>query len=398
MAGVVPTDARGDARAVIIFVVRSQSRAYDPSIIEPPAHQPVTNHPKPDRARVEQWNRILEPYRGPDTRRSVMQLVTTAAAFGVCWYAALRGLEVGYWLTVLLAIPTAGFLMRLFMIQHDCGHGSFFHSRRARDWVGRAIGVLLLTPYDYWKRTHAHHHAHSGNLDFRGFGDVDTRTVAEYLSWSPGRRFRYRLYRHPLVLFVVGPIYQFLIKHRYPGDIPRNWTMAWRSVWWTNAALVGIGGLMWATIGLERFVMVHAPVTLFATSAGIWMFYVQHQFESTFWDRHEEWDYYDASLYGSSYLVLPKPLQWLTASIGVHHVHHMSPRIPNYRLQQVHDENPEFHVVTQVRPADTFDLIGRALWDEEERRLVSFRELKRRRKRARAEARSERRASRERAA
>ena len=358
----------------------------------------MTNHPKPDRARVEQWNRILEPYRGSDTRRSVTQLATTGAGFGLCWYAAFWALDIGYWLTVLIAIPTAGFLMRLFMIQHDCGHGSFFRSRRARDWVGRAIGVLLLTPYDYWKRTHAHHHAHSGNLDYRGFGDVDTRTVAEYLSWSPRRRFLYRVYRNPLVLFVIGPVYQFLIKHRYPADIPRTWKAAWRSVWWTNAALVGVGALVWATIGLERFAFVHGPVLLFATSAGIWMFYVQHQFEHTYWDRDEDWDYYDASLHGSSYLVLPKPFQWLTASIGVHHVHHMSPRIPNYRLQQVHDENPEFHVVTKVRPADTLNLIGRALWDEEERRLVSFRELKRRRKQARAEARTVRRSSRERAA
>ena len=371
-----------------------------PPILEPSnlSLQPVTTHSKPDRARVEQWNRILEPYRGPDTRRSVIQLATTVGGFALCWSAAFRAIDVGYWLTVLLAIPAAGFLMRLFMIQHDCGHGSFFHSRRARDWVGRAIGVLLLTPYDYWKRTHAHHHAHSGDLDFRGFGDVDTRTVAEYMSWSSARQFRYRLYRNPFVLFVVGPLYQFFIKHRYPADIPRKWKAAWRSVWWTNAALVGIGALVWATIGFERFLLVQVPVQLFATSAGIWLFYVQHQFEHTYWDRHEEWDYYEASLYGSSYLVLPKPLQWLTASIGVHHVHHMSPRIPNYRLQQVHDENPEFHVVTKIRAGDTLELLGRALWDEDERRLVSFRELRRRRKRARAEARAERRVSRERAA
>lgn len=341
-------------------------------------------HPKPDRAKVEHWNRILEPYRGPDTRQSVIQLCVTSAGFLLCWYVALRGLEVGYWLTVLLAVPAAGFLMRLFMIQHDCGHGSFFYSRAARDWVGRAIGFVMLTPYDYWKRTHAHHHAHSGDLDFRGFGDVSTLTVAEYLSRSRIDRLKYRLYRSPIVLFTLGPVYQFLIKHRYPSDIPRSWKSAWRSVWWTNAALVAAGFLIWATIGFERFLLVHGPVMLFATGAGIWMFYIQHQFESTYWDRHESWDYYDASLYGSSYLVLPRPLQWLTASIGVHHVHHMSPRIPNYRLKQAHDENPEFHEVTRVRPRDTLGLLGLALWDEEERRLVSFREVRRRRRHARA--------------
>src|SRR5690606_19901753 len=175
-----------------------------------------------------------------DTRRSLQQLLVTAGAFALLWYAALRSLEVGYLLTLLVAVPAAGFLMRLFLIQHHCGPGSLFHSRTARDWVGRSIGVLILTPYDYWKRTHAHHHAHSGDLDFRGFGDVDTYTVAEYLSWSPVQRLRYRLYRNPFVLFVIGPVYQFVLKHRYPFDAPRSWKAAWRSVWGTNVALLVI--------------------------------------------------------------------------------------------------------------------------------------------------------------
>jgi omega-6 fatty acid desaturase (delta-12 desaturase) len=267
--------------------------------------------------------------------------------------------------------------MRLFMIQHDCGHGSFFKSRAARDWVGRSIGVVLLTPYDYWKRTHAYHHAHSGDLDFRGFGDVDTFTVREYLSWPRWRRLGYRLYRHPLVLFGIAPFYQFMIKHRYPWDIPRSWTQAWRSVWWTNVALVGVLAVMWATIGLERFLLVQLPVTFIASAVGIWMFYVQHQYEDTYWHWHENWDYYDASLLGSSYLVLPKPLQWLTANIGVHHVHHMSARIPNYKLQQAHEENPEFHVVTKVRFRDTLKLVNLALWDEERGQLIRFKDLRR---------------------
>ncbi|HSH75335.1 MAG TPA: fatty acid desaturase, partial [Longimicrobiales bacterium] len=174
------------------------------------------SQPKPDRETVERWNRILEPYIGADTSRSARQLAASVIPFILLWWLAYRSLEVGYWLTLLLALPTAGFMMRMFMIQHDCGHGSFFKSRAARDWVGRCIGVVLLTPYDYWKRTHAHHHAHSGDLDFRGLGDVDTFTVREYLSWSRSRRLRYRLYRHPLVLFGLAPLYQFLFKHRYP--------------------------------------------------------------------------------------------------------------------------------------------------------------------------------------
>lgn len=333
-------------------------------------------NPAPDREKVARWNAILKPYWGPDTGSSVRQLLTSAIPFVALWYATLRSLEVGYWLTLLLALPTAGFMMRLFMIQHDCGHGSFFRSHAARQWVGRCIGVLLLTPYDYWKRTHAYHHAHSGDLDFRGFGDIDTFTVREYLSWPWYRRLNYRLYRHPFVLFVVGPIYIFLIKHRFPWDVPARWRQAWRGVFWTNLALLAVVLLMGETIGYRRFLLTHAPVQLFATTAGVWMFYVQHQFEQTYWDRHEEWDYYDASLYGSSYLVLPAPLRWLSANIGFHHVHHMSMRIPNYKLQRAHEENEEFHVVREVRFRDTLKLINLALWDEDSRRLVRFRDLK----------------------
>lgn len=334
------------------------------------------SHTKPDRETVERWNDVLKPYLGADTRRSIIQLLTTAGIFAALWYLALRSLEVGYWLTLLLAVPSAGFLMRLFIIQHDCGHGSFFHSRAARDWVGRCIGVVLLTPYDYWKRTHAYHHAHSGDLDFRGFGDVDTFTVSEYLSWSGVQRLRYRLYRHPLILFALAPFYQFFIKHRYPWDVPQAWRQAWRSVWWTNLAIAGVVAVMWMTIGIERFLLVQLPITMIGSTLGVWMFYVQHQYEDTYWHYHDEWDYYDASLYGSSYLVLPKPIMWVTGHIGVHHVHHMSARIPNYRLQQVHDENPEFHVVTKVRFSDTLRLINLALWDEEGRKLIRFKDLK----------------------
>lgn len=334
------------------------------------------DHPRPDREKTEHWNKILEPYWGADTKSSILQICSSVIPYAVLWYATFRSLEMGYWLTLLLAIPTAGFLMRMFMIQHDCGHGSFFKSRKARDWVGRCIGVLLLTPYDYWKRTHAYHHAHSGDLNFRGFGDVDTFTVKEYMSWPWQKRLNYRLYRHPLVLFVIGPIYLFVFKHRFPADIPKNWTKAWHGVWWTNLAIVAGVVLMGQLIGYQRFFMVQVPITVIASSLGVWMFYVQHQFENTYWNWHQNWDYYDASLYGSSFLVLPRPLQWMTASIGVHHVHHMSARIPNYKLQKVHDENPEFHVVNKVHFSDTLKLINLALWDEDNRRLIRFKDLK----------------------
>ncbi len=332
-------------------------------------------HGKPDREKIEHWNRILRPYWGADTRRSVTQLTLTVLAFLGFWYASYRALEVGWWLTLLLAIPTTGFLMRLFMIQHDCGHGSYFKSRAARDWVGRAIGVLLLTPYDYWRKTHAYHHAHSGDLDFRGFGDIDTLTVREYRALPRAKRIGYRIYRNPVLLLTVGPLFHFVVKHRYPWDIPREWTGAWRSVWGTNLALVVIVVGMSMTIGLREFLMVQGPVTAMACALGVYLFYVQHQFEQTYWKWHEEWDYYDSALHGSSYLKLPAPLQWLTAYIGVHHIHHMSARIPNYRLQQVHEENPEFHVAKTLRFRDTIRLLALSLWDEESERLIGFGEL-----------------------
>ena len=322
---------------------------------------------------------MLRPYWGADTRRSVIQLLASAIPFFVLWYAMLRSLEIGYWLTLLLTIPTAGFLMRLFMIQHDCGHGSFFNSRAARDGVGFCIGVMTLVPYDYWRRTHAYHHANSGNLDFRGFGDIITLTVAEYEALGRVGRIKYRLYRHPFILFLIGPAFHFLIKHRYPWDIPRDWTQAWRSVWRTNAAIAGILVLMALTIGFKRFVLVQAPLTLVTCSLGVWLFYVQHQYEDTYWFRKEKWDFFDAALQGSSYLVLPRPLQWITANIGIHHVHHLSSRIPNYRLQEVMDANPELQTVTRVTMRDSLRLIRLSLWDEESDQLIGFRDLRRRR-------------------
>lgn len=330
-----------------------------------------------DRARAAHFTDMVRPFWGADTGRSVLQLLMSAIPFFALWYAMLWSLEVGYWLTLLLALPAAAFLMRLFMIQHDCGHGSFFHSRAARDTVGFWIGVLTLVPYDYWRRTHAYHHAHSGNLDFRGFGDIDTLTVREYRALSRWGRLGYRVYRHPLILFLIGPAFHFLIKHRYPWDIPRDWTQAWKSVWRTNAAIVAIVAVMAVTIGIERFVLVQVPLTLLACSLGVWLFYVQHQYEETYWHRADRWDYYDSALRGSSYLVLPRPLQWLTANIGIHHVHHMSSRIPNYRLQECMEANPELQQVTRVTLLDGFRLARLTLWDEERDRLIGFKDLPR---------------------
>ncbi|RMH15444.1 MAG: fatty acid desaturase [Gemmatimonadetes bacterium] len=314
---------------------------------------------------------------GADDARSFRQLLGTATIYILLWFSMVWSLRVGYWLTLLLAFPTAGFLMRLFMIQHDCGHGSYFRSRKLADRVGAVIGVLTLTPYAYWRKTHAYHHAHSGDLDFRGFGDVDTLTVKEYRALPLLGRLRYRLYRSPFVLFGVGGIFLFLIKHRYPWDIPKSWKQAWRSVWYTNAALAGIVTVAYFTIGLKALLLVHGPVLLITTSVGVWLFYVQHQFEDTYWHHHDAWEYFEASLHGSTHLVLPRWLEWITAHIGIHHVHHMSARIPNYRLKKVVEENPELQQATKITIWDGMKTLRLALWDEERGRLISFREARR---------------------
>jgi omega-6 fatty acid desaturase (delta-12 desaturase) len=344
---------------------------------DPDPALPSTPSGPTGRAGADYYRDLLKPYWGADTRRSVAQLLTSALPFFALWYAMLRSLEVGYWLTLLLAVPTAGFLMRLFMIQHDCGHGSFFRSRTARDLVGFCIGVLTLVPYQYWRRTHAYHHAHSGNLDFRGFGDIDTLTVREYLALPPLRRLAYRAYRNPFVIFGIGPAFHFLVKHRYPWDVPRDWREAWRSVWRTNAAIVAIVLIMAFTVGIERFLLVQLPLTLLTCSLGVWLFYVQHQYEETYWHRRDRWDFFDAALQGSSHLVLPRPLQWLTANIGLHHVHHLSSRIPNYRLQEVLDAHSELANVTRITLRDSLRLATLSLWDEDRSRLIRFRDLPR---------------------
>jgi acyl-lipid omega-6 desaturase (Delta-12 desaturase) len=339
--------------------------------VSPPPNSP-TETPAPSR----EWLSMTAPFVGPDPGRSVRQLSVTAAGFAGFWTAAYLALQVHVLLTLVLTVPTAAFLVRLFMIQHDCGHGSYFRSRKVRDTVGFCIGVLTLTPYQYWRRTHAHHHAHSGDLDLRGFGDVETLTVNEYLSLSSRERMAYRFYRHPITLLALGPIFHFVLKHRYPREVPRDWKQAWASIWWTNACIAGILVVAAFTIGLVPFLIVQAPVTLMAGAAGILLFYVQHQFEETYWERDPEWDYFAAAVHGSSHLILPKPLAWLTASIGIHHVHHLSSRIPNYRLQECFDANPELQNATRVTLRDAARLFRFTLWDEASNRMVGFREMK----------------------
>lgn len=354
----------------------SVAESVDPSLDDPSLDETALSASQGHKP-ARYWNQVVAPFKGPDTKDSLLQLATTALLFAGCWLAMFFSLQINYLLTLLLAIPTAGFVMRLFMIQHDCGHGSYFKSKRARDIVGFWIGVVTLTPYGAWRQSHAYHHSHSGDLDFRGFGDIATITVQEYRAKSWLGKLGYRLYRHPVMMLVVGPAFYFLIKHRYPWDLPRSWKGAWTSVWKTNLCVAAIFGIAAYTIGLDRFLLIQLPVTLLACSAGVFLFYVQHQFEDTYWHRHENWDYFDAAIFGSSHLVLPRPLQWLTANIGIHHVHHLNSQIPNYKLEACLKSNEKLQQARQITLADTWKLFRLTLWDEDGQRLIRFRDVNR---------------------
>jgi omega-6 fatty acid desaturase (delta-12 desaturase) len=291
-------------------------------------------------------------------------------------------LAYSYWLVLVLAVPAALMTMRLFMLQHDCGHGAFFPSQRANNLVGAVLGVITLVPYAYWRRTHAIHHASSGNLDARGLGDVDTLTVREYLSRPRWQRLGYRLYRHPAVLLVVGPVWLFGIKHRLPLDIPRSWTREMVGVQLTNLGLVAVITLLSFAVGWKAVLLIQLPIWLLAGAAGVFLFYVQHQYEETYWRGQAEWNYYAAGLEGASHLKLPRLLQWATASIGLHHIHHVASRIPNYQLQRAQDAIPELRRATVLTLADSLHTFRLTLWDEEARKLVGFREVRGRRRTA----------------
>lgn len=321
--------------------------------------------------------RLLDSYREPNSVRSIFELVITAVPFVVIWAVMWMSLRHGYWIGLLLVIPAAGFLVRLFMIQHDCGHGSFFRGRLANDWVGRAISVVTLTPYDLWRRSHARHHASSGNLDHRGIGDIDTLTVREFIALPHWRQLHYRLYRHPVVMFGVGPTYLFIFRHRLPVGMMRSGWKPWLSTMSTNAAIgILLTAMIWL-VGVKSLLLVHLPITVLAASIGVWLFYVQHQFEDTLWFRDDAWSFHEAALHGSSYYHLPGVLRWFTANIGVHHVHHLCSRIPCYRLPDVVRDHPELAAIGRITMLQSLQCVRGALWDEARQRLVSFEEAAR---------------------
>ncbi len=324
------------------------------------------------------WLAKLKAYEQPDVRRALWQLANTLIPYGLLFAAMVMTVQRGmsYWITLLLAIPAALLLVRIFIFFHDCTHGSFFEQHWANKLVGYITGILTFTPYDEWKYTHGVHHSAVGNLDKRGVGDVWTATVEEYRAMPPLKRLEYRLYRHPLVMFGLGPAFVFLLANRLPRKGAS--TAATRSVHITNLAIVAILVLAHFTIGLRTYVLVQLPIILLAALMGVWLFYVQHQFEGVYWARSAEWDGVRASLEGSSYYKLPQWLQWASGNIGLHHIHHLRPRIPNYNLQRCYDEVPEVQQVKPITLKERLKCIKMNIYDEARRELISFREMDKR--------------------
>jgi len=320
------------------------------------------------------WKEIVAQYQKPSAGRALWQMVNTLVPYALLWYLMYLTLPVSWWLAVPLAVLTGAFQVRVFIIHHDCGHGSFFRSRKANDILGFITGVLTFTPYHHWRWEHALHHATSGDLDRRGIGDIWTLTVQEYLEASRWKRFAYRLARNPFVLFVLAPMYVFLVKHRLPKAAASRRER--RSVYWTNLALLAMAGSMSAIIGLVPYLVLQSTVLIVAGAAGFWLFYVQHQFEDVYWERGQDWDYATAALQGSSFYKLPKILQWFSGNIGFHHIHHLSSRIPNYNLERCHKAEPLFQTVKPITLFSSLKSFTFRLWDEQRKQLVGFSHLR----------------------
>lgn len=319
------------------------------------------------------WRTAVRQFESPSFKRSLWQVVNTVVPFFALWYLMYLSLGVSYLLTLVLAIPAAGLLIRGFIILHDCGHGSFFKSQKANNILGFVMGVLTFTPYHYWRHDHAVHHASAGDLDRRSVGDIWTLTVAEYKKMPFRKRFMYRFYRNPLVMFILGPMFIFFVRYRLPLGKPSRRER--NSVHFTNLALLLIILVMIFTIGFKAYLMIQLPITMMSAAAGVWLFYVQHQFEGVYWERHENWDYVTAALEGSSFYRLPKVLQWFTGNIGFHHIHHLSPRIPNYNLDKCYEANRLFQEIEPVTLKTSLKSLRFRLWDEEQRQLVGFRKV-----------------------
>ncbi|THD83676.1 fatty acid desaturase [Aliigemmobacter aestuarii] len=325
---------------------------------------------------AREWLSVLARYRDPSTLRSLFELAATLIPFFALWALAWMMLSVSPWISLAISLANGAFLVRIFIIQHDCGHGAFLKNRTAQDWIGRLLGVLTLTPYAVWRRTHSIHHAHHGDLDHRGIGDVTTLTLEEYRARSPFGRLMYRLYRHPIVLFLIGPGYLFLIQNRLPIGLMSSGWRYWASAMGTNAMIaLALGLIVWFG-GWMPVLVIFLPTSLMAATIGVWLFYVQHQFEDTHWSKGEEWQLHDAALEGSSHYVLPQPLRWLSGNIGIHHVHHLYSRIPFYRLTEVIRDHRDLAEAQRLTIRESLATVRLHLWDEAQGKLMSFAEAR----------------------
>lgn len=320
------------------------------------------------------WVKALAKYKTPNNAKAIKEILLTVVPFAIIWAIMYQTLSFSYLLTALLAFPAAGFLVRIFIIQHDCGHGSFLSNQSANRWLGRVLGILTITPYDYWQRSHAIHHASSGNLDHRGMGDIQTLTVSEYKSKSWFGRTLYRLYRNPITLFVIGPAYVFFLEQRLPIGMMKIGWKPWVSTMLTNVGIAFYSLILIWFVGWKAFLAIQVPVTFLAASFGVWLFFVQHQFEDTNWDHSSDWDRRESALHGSSHYDLPVVLRWLSGNIGIHHVHHLCSHIPFYRLTEVIRDFPELKEVSRITLWESFKCAKLALWDEKKYRLLSFKD------------------------
>jgi omega-6 fatty acid desaturase (delta-12 desaturase) len=345
-----------------------------PRLAEPPAFPSV-----------KEWKGMVAEFQKSSTRRAVWQLINTLVPYVGLWVAMYFALDVSKWLVAGLALLAGAVLVRVFIIFHDCGHGSFFESKRANAITGFITGMLTFTPYYQWRWEHSLHHATTGDLDRRGIGDVWTMTVQEYLEASLWKRVVYKLARNPVVLFGFAPFFLFVILQRFPNrkaDVREK-----RSVWHMNLALLVMMAVMSWIFGPARYFAVQLFVTCVSGLCGVWLFYIQHQFEDAYWERHEDWDYTAAALKGSSYYKLPRVLQWLSGNIGFHHIHHLSARIPNYNLERCHNSHPVFQMVEPITLRLSLKSVTYRLWDEENKKLVGYRRMREiRRERASATA------------
>jgi acyl-lipid omega-6 desaturase (Delta-12 desaturase) len=324
---------------------------------------------------AKEWARIVAKYKNPSHGRSILEIVVTCIPFVLLWSLAVYFYYHSYWLALLFMVPAAFLLVRLFAIQHDCGHGTLFRYKAVNDWIGRVLGVLTFTPYDVWKLDHAAHHSTSGNLSQRGYGDITTLTLEEYEQLGFWGKVSYRAYRHPLVLFIIGPSYLFILRQRVPLGRMKEFR-AWLSAMATNIAIALIAVLLIYYLGFWAFMLVHLPIVILAGTIGVWLFYVQHQFEDTVWEREDNWDPQRAALFGSSHYDLPFILRWLTANIGAHHIHHLHSKIPYYRLPKIMRDHPQLKEVSRITLWQSFKCANLHLWDEANRRLISFRDRK----------------------